>query len=384
VRARGLRIALVTAYPPSRGRLSEYGWHLVQSLAAAARVDRVHVLADTCPGAENSSSGKISVDRCWRYDRPDLPRRVARAIRGRDLDVLWFNLHMTSTSATRVGRFVGLSTPALLHAAGIPTLVTLHNMLGLTDLRQAGVGATQFDVLGARLATILVGRATAVCLLLPEYARLMRERYRARRALYVPLGTPGVPAADDGARDPRAVLAFGRFGTYKRLEDVLESVAVLSRSGPPLHLHVAGSDSVHAPGYLARLQGACGSLANVTFHGYVPEAEVPALFQRSAVALLPYGTIAGVSSVAMQAAMYGTPILATDIPGLRLLAEHGLRMTFYPPGNREAFANTLARLLACPGDRRQDVESNLRYCDAQSLDKVVERYLDLIATLRRA
>ena len=48
---RKLRLALVSAYPPSTGPLSEYGWHLVQYLEHSERIEQVYVLADRVPGS---------------------------------------------------------------------------------------------------------------------------------------------------------------------------------------------------------------------------------------------------------------------------------------------------------------------------------------------
>ena len=64
---RGLRLALVSAYPPSIGPLSEYAWHLVESLRRSERVAELHVLADRAPGAVPFDDGHLRV--CVRRGR---------------------------------------------------------------------------------------------------------------------------------------------------------------------------------------------------------------------------------------------------------------------------------------------------------------------------
>lgn len=118
-----LRIALVSAYPPSRRPLSEYAWHLVQSLQASARVERVHVLADRGPYDIAASDGRVTVHRCWNFDGIDQPLRVVRAARRLKVDAIWFNLHLTSAGNTRVSWFAGLSAPAVARCAGLTTIV---------------------------------------------------------------------------------------------------------------------------------------------------------------------------------------------------------------------------------------------------------------------
>lgn len=378
------RIALVTAYPPARGRSSEYGWHLAQALTASPRVADVHVLADRVAGAaDREREGTITVRRCWTFDRHDFPIRIAQALRGGGFDAVWFNTTLTSTGRRRLPRALALSTPAALRLLGYPTLVTLHHLPDLTDFSKALIQATRLDRLGAGAVVRVLGQANRVCLPLPEYADLMRARYHAKHARFLPLGAPGLPPRAV-ERDRNAVLAFGRFGSYKRLEVVIDAVASLHRAGHPVRLHVAGSDSAYSPGYLSSFQREYSRDPNIIFHGYMPEEALPSLFGRCAVAVLPYRTTTGVSSVGMQAAMYGTPILAADTAGLRIMSKLGLRMTFAAIEDTSAFASQLAAFLAAgPAAHAADVAHNLSYCAGVSMPRVVDSYLDEIEEMCR-
>ena len=380
-----LRIALVTAYPPARGRSSEYGWHLAQAIRASPRVAELHVLADRVAGAaDRPSDGNLTVRRCWTFDRHDFPVRIAQALGGGEFDAVWFNVTLTSTGRRRLPRALALSTPAALRLLGHATIVTLHHLPDLTDFSKALIRATRLDRLGAYAIVRMLGHASRICLPLPEYADLMKDRYRTKRARFLPLGAPGLPPRAV-PRDRNAVLAFGRFGSYKRLEVVIDAVARLHRAGHPVHLHVAGSDSAYSPGYLSSFQREYAGYPNVTFHGYVPETDLPSLFGQCAVAVLPYRTTTGVSSVAMQAGMYGTPILAADTPGLRLMNKLGLRMTFADIDDPSTFASDLAAFLAAdPAAREADTAHNLAYCAAVAMPRVVDAYLDEIEQLDRA
>jgi glycosyltransferase involved in cell wall biosynthesis len=376
--ARGLRLALVSAYPPSTGPLSEYAWHLVESLRRSDRVAEVHVLSDRAPGARAVEAGCVRVTPTWTFDAVDLPIAAARAARRLHVDAIWFQLHLTSTGNSRLSRFVGLTAPAVTRLLGIPTLVTLHNMLGLTDLDRTAVKAGRLDLLGARLATSLVCRANRVCVLRPEYAALLAAT-RGSRVCYVPCGTPGTPLARPVDTRRRGLLAFGHFGSNKRLETVIEAVAELSRTRPDAHLYVGGTSSRHNPAYLDRLQEQHRRAPHVTFLGYVPETAVPALFRRVAASVLPYATTTGMSSVALQSAMYGTPIVASDVPGFRALEREGLRLHFFEWEDRDSLVRTLEQVFDAPeAARRRDAQRNLDYCGRQRMDDVVDQYLDIV------
>lgn len=377
--ARGLRLALVSAYPPSTGPLSEYGWHLVECLRRSERVERLAVLADRAPGATPHTAGKVSVVPCWTFGGVNLPKAVVREARRLQVDAIWFNMHLTSSGNTKLSRFAGIVAPAAARVVGLRTLVTLHNMLGLTDLTETGLNATLVDVWGAHAATRLLRAADLVCVLRPEYADLLRVRYGLRRVRYMQTGTLGTPLTEPSTAPRRGLLAFGHFGSNKRLEQLIEVVAELSQDRPDIHLSIGGTSSRYTPTYLDELRQRYPSGEYVSFLGYVPEHEVRSVFLRSAISVLPYGTVTGMSSVAVQSAMYGIPILASDIPGFRLLEREGLRMSFFEWRNKESLKAAIERILdSAPEIRWEDTAHNLRYCERQRMETVVGEYLDVL------
>ena len=378
----GLRIGLVTAYPPSEGPLAEYGWHLTEALRTTDGIERVHVMADRAPGSVRRRDGALDVIPCWTFGSPLLGPSVVAAARRLPVDVLWFNIHMTSTGNNRWAWFGGVCAPAVARAAGFKVLVTLHNMLGLTDLGASGVRARPWDLAGAHLATRTLGFAHLVSVLRPEYLELLRSTYGMRRVVHLPHGTLGEPVAEPEPNDGTHILTFGHFGTYKRLETLIEAVQRLSESGMPVRLSIGGSDSRHAPGYLARMQARYGSMREVTFLGYVPERDVPALFRSAAVCVLPYATMTGMSGVAVQAAMHGVPIVASDIPAFRALEREGLRPRFFEWGDVSSLAQAIAALLRSPVERRTQAQANLQFASSQRMSMVARGYVALLDALR--
>jgi glycosyltransferase involved in cell wall biosynthesis len=379
---RKLRLALVSAYPPSRGPLSEYGWHLVQYLEHSERIEQVYILADRVPGSLTETAAKSRVIRCWSFGGAALPIAVVQQARRLNVDAIWFNLHLTSAGNTKLSRLAGIAAPVLARSAGFVTLVTLHNMIGLTDLTETRLNASPLDVWGAHVATRLLGAASMVCVPRPEYADLLRRRYGMHRVRYMPLGTQGTPLTTPPTISRQGLLAFGHFGSGKRLEHLIEAVAELSERRTDVHLRVGGSSSRYTPQYLEDLRRRHEGRGYVTFLGYVPEGEVSALFQNAAISVLPYGTVTGMSSVAVQSAMYGIPILASDIPGFRALEQEGLRLSFFEWRNKESLKQGIERILDSPADtRRQDALRNLEYCERQRMETIVDEYLNILESL---
>src|SRR5712671_5768549 len=72
-----VKLALVTSFPPSKGDLNEYGFHLARTLQHNARIS-LTILADG-PSLQPEIPG-FNVRRCWRFNSIFNLVRVLRAI----------------------------------------------------------------------------------------------------------------------------------------------------------------------------------------------------------------------------------------------------------------------------------------------------------------
>lgn len=118
-----------------------------------------------------------------------------------------------------------------------------------------------------------------------------------------------------GSKDPDRVVVLGRLAAHKRVDLALEAVArVRATSGRDVRVDVIGRGSdrdrlvAHAHGL--------GLAEAVTFHGFLPSAERDALLGRAAVHVCA-SDAEGWGQTVIDAAGFGTPTLARDVPGLR-------------------------------------------------------------------
>ena len=84
---------------------------------------------------------------------------------------------------------------------------------------------------------------------------------------------------------------------------------------------------------------------------FVTDPEIPALFRRADVVVLPY-LEADQSGVLYTALAFGKPIVASAVGGFPEVAAHGA-LRLVEPGDPGALAEALARLLGDPEARRQ-------------------------------
>jgi glycosyltransferase involved in cell wall biosynthesis len=385
-----LKVCLVTSFPPSRGDLNEYGFHLASALREHADVELL-VLADETPVDEEPVD--FSVERCWRFNSLLTPARLLTAIRKANPDVVWFNMGFSTFAREPLPAFLSIAGPALSRMSGFYTHVTLHTIFERINLRDAGVRMPRLYRTAGRVATHVLLRANDVTVLLPSYRSELLKKYRVHteRVHFRPHGTfsAGLPpnyTTETGtdAKAEKAVLAFGYWGTYKRLELVLNSWADINKDLPNAKLLIAGIDHPSTPGYLKSLQQRCGTNGNIRFLGYVPESDLPELFRAASLLVLPYSSAAGTSGVVHQACEYGLPMVAAGIPEIKELAhEYGVAAEFYSPEDGSALRTHIVRLLKSDEMRRRMAVQNLKAGKSMQMSQVVGGYLDLFKTRTR-
>jgi len=347
------RVGVITAFPPGRNSLNEFGFHLVTHLAANAELDRVVVFADETDEGPPLELQNTEALTSWKFNSLMTPLRLLRAVRKARVDAVLVNLQFATFGDERLPGGLGLLAPALLARTGIPTGVILHNLVENVDMQDAGFASnpimSKLMGLAGKALTKTILMADYVALTIPRYVELLQTEYGATNALLTPHGsfeeiaepTFGIP---DG---PRRILAFGKWGTYKTVDVLVEAVRqLIGRGYDDLELIIAGTDSPNSPGYLAGVQQGCADLSNVTFTGYVDEVDVAPLFESAAVTAFPYTSTTGSSGVLHQAGSYGRAAVLPAIGDfVEVIEEEGFIGQYFEPENASSLADALAKML---------------------------------------
>ena len=398
-----MKICLVTAFPPSGRQLNEYAFHLARELQRNSLIS-LTILGDRLTEYQwaTDERGKplsnrkqeelpdFDVIRCWDFNRLTNPWRLLRTVRQLKPDVVWFNL-VYSTFATPehpMAAFSGLTAPALMRAFGYYTHVTLHHILEHVDLAGAGVRQEKLYRLGSEFATRTLLKANSVSVLLSGYRRTLSEKYAAENVL---LGTHGIfahrPVPPDFARrgnPDQRILAIGHWGTYKRLETLMEAFPKVLQEVPNARLIIGGANHHTKPGYWEGIRDANGANPRIEFRGYIAEETIPDLFQTTSVVVTPYDSATGSSGPAHQACEYGVPIVSADLPDFRNMAEdEGMAIRFYRTGDAVDLAEKLITLLKSQEDQRRMAEQNYSAAIRMTMSSVVRHYLRWFELARR-
>ncbi|GAH15863.1 unnamed protein product, partial [marine sediment metagenome] len=86
----------------------------------------------------DESGAPVSVQQCWRFGDVTNALRLVKAVRKTKPDVVLFNIQFASFGSGKAAAALGLTAPALIKAAGYPTVVLLHNIMETVDLNSAG------------------------------------------------------------------------------------------------------------------------------------------------------------------------------------------------------------------------------------------------------
>ena len=388
-----MKLAIVTAYPPSKVTLNEYAYHLVKSFRQSKKVTELILLTDVTPEGKDinftENGCKITVKESWKFNSYSNIINVTKAINQTKPDAVLFNLQFMKFGDKKLAAALGLALPLICKIKQIPTIVLLHNILEQVDLESAGFTANKFlqkayNFIGTTL-TKLILKADLVAVTMDKYVTTLEKKYNVNNVKMIPHGTFEIPEkpSHNLPNGPLKIMTFGKFGTYKKVEAMIEAVEkVRATSGLDLEIVIAGTDNPNVPGYLKSVQEQYKNVPQLTFTGYVEECEVAPLFNESAVVVFPYTSTTGSSGVLHQAGSYGKAVVMPNLGDLATLIEdEGYRGEFFQPESTESLADAIEAIVTNDAYRIQLEEANYKAATAFPMERITNIYLDNFQTI---
>jgi len=149
----------------------------------------------------------------------------------------------------------------------------------------------------------------------------------------------------DGAhrRADRQVLFVGRFSPEKGLRYLLEALpAVVARLPNARALLVGGAEA--QDGEFHEMARRLGVADRVDFGGVVPREALPQIYAAADVLAVP-SLAEGHPLAPLECLACGTPVIASDLPGLRQTLEEGTAGRLVPAGDSAALAEAICEVL---------------------------------------
>ena len=388
-----MKIAIVTAFPPSKVTLTEYGYHLVKHFAQKDEISEIVLITDHTKEEKQldfkTNNCKITVKDSWKFNSYKNVVNIYKAINEEKPDAVLFNLQFMKFGDKKIPAALGLLLPMIFKLKRIPSIVLLHNILEQVDLNSAGFASSKllqkaYNFIGTTLTRFLL-KADLVAVTIGKYVEILNEKYKADNVVLIPHGafeTPPEPSFEL-PKGPKKVMTFGKFGTYKKVEIMIEAVQeIRKRTSEDIEIVIAGTDSPNTPGYLENVKKKYAHVPNITFTGYVEESDVPVIFDESAVVVFPYTSTTGSSGVLHQAGSYGKAVVLPDLGDLSLLVkDEGYRGEFFNPTSTGSLADAIQEIITKDDYRMALGKNNYKAACSLPMETITDMYIEHFNTI---
>lgn len=236
-------------------------------------------------------------------------------------DVIHTHLSTASLWGAVAGKLSGIPSIASVHAMNVKTCYVLSDMLATCS---EGVREHMMDqgIPGNRIEVM--------------YNGLNPRQFD---------DIPPMPEIRDELDLPRDVPVIGEvahLSPRKGQTHLLNAVALLLEHWPDLICLLVGEGEDHEE--LARRAHDLGIEEHVRMMGYRPDAR--RIMNAMDVVVLPSVEIEGLGVVLIEGAFLGKPVVGSDAPGIREALVEGNTGLLAPPGEAEALADAIGRILA--------------------------------------
>jgi glycosyltransferase involved in cell wall biosynthesis len=194
------------------------------------------------------------------------------------------------------------------------------------------------------------------------------------RVIYNP--APAVGSIEIIGRDEVALLFLGKLGDRKGTGDLVQAVAKLAPSFGNVRLLLGGDGDLAGTRKLAERLG-IGQYVETL--GWVASDRKRELLDQCAVFVLPsYNE--GLPMGVLEAMAHGLPVVSTPVGGIPEAITDGVEGFLVQPGDIDALADRLGRLLKDPALRQAMSEAAKRKVESTfALDRIIPQWVELYA-----
>jgi glycosyltransferase involved in cell wall biosynthesis len=314
---------------------------------------------------------------------PSILLRAWRLIREADV----VHLHLPQLDAAPLA--------AMARLMGRPVVLTYHCDLRLPKGLVHYV-ANQVSHLANHVAAQMANAIVTNTRDYAENSAYLRPYLAKVRAIFPPVEVAAVTEAGRAAFRERARVRPGqrligmaaRLATEKGAEYLAEALPTVLAEQPQArvlfvgqHQNVFGEEA-----YARRMAPLIEKLGeHWTFLGNLPPEEFAAFLQECELTVLPsLNSTESFGMVQMESMVCGTPVVATDLPGVR----QPVRLTgmgeIVPPANAEALAKAILRLMANPGQYRHGADHVRQQFAAETIAEQYEKLFEAMTVRAQA
>jgi len=367
---------MVTAFPPDKGRLSEYADVLVRKLSSDLSLP-IEIFGDSV----SPSSRSVRIRRVWRPNSSLSILKLWMLIAFSTARLMFFNLHMAVFGSARLTNFLGLMSPLIARITGKKVVTTLHN---IPDMMNVGLilKLSLPTRIGMRLAARFVVLGSHVIVVTTEsYTKLLKKTYGARVVRWIPHGAYFTDVEPTWTYSGRGkVLFLGYIARYKALRELAESVGILRHELPDAELLVVGEPHPNFREEGTKILKELTALPWVRLLGRMEDESLPGLVKEIDVAVLPYLTSTGTSGVLHLLSGLGVPFIVSDTPEFREMRAEGAGVLL-APSEPSALASAISRVIKDRSLAEELSKRSRHFAEGRSWEKVALAYAEIFREL---
>ncbi|OGC76994.1 MAG: hypothetical protein A2145_03630 [candidate division Zixibacteria bacterium RBG_16_40_9] len=174
------------------------------------------------------------------------------------------------------------------------------------------------------------------------------------------------------------IIYLGRIKKYKSVDDLIKAMPKVLEKIPEAELLIVG-DGDYKP-VLEKLVKDSKLSDKVTFMGYVSKEQKVKLLQKAWVSVYP-SLKEGWGLTNIEANACGTPVIASDVPGLRDSVLPGKSGLLFDYGNIENLASVLIQILSDQNLRNRLIQGGLEWAKKFSWEKTADKSLEIIENI---
>lgn len=373
-----MKICIVSGYHPSIGRGAEQIYNIVEELRRYSQL-HVTILSNRVPEAPPVEiSENLTVMRVWTPNSwVSILNTLSTLVKLKTdiIHILHTPLYYGNAIFTAAFTFLLLLVAKVLRKK---SLIWMEHVYPLSKVTKSTLeeyqarGSPLVLRFGLLVYTRLVGLLASLILVQTEVdLQTLKNYYRVRNARCLVIGMKGKRMAKKrakrilGLEDKRVLLVFGFISQYKGIEYAIKATATVVQRFPDAVLLIAGC--VHPrlaqAGFttepLKSLVKEVRMEDHVVFREfYISPTEHGLYYSAADIVLLPYLSSLGPSAVMMEAFLHHIPVIASNVDYLSEDLSNGITGLLVPPGDCDALAAAVTRLL---GDSRlyRAIEKNI-------------------------
>jgi len=187
------------------------------------------------------------------------------------------------------------------------------------------------------------------------------------------------PGRDKNLTEPARILTVGRLISRKRIDLLIESVALAKNNGLDIQLNVAGQGNILAQ--LRKLTADLDVAERVNFMGRVPPEQMPQLYRDNDIFVMS-SAHEGMSNAMLEAMACGLPIITTRCEGVEeLISDNGIVVE---EARAEKFAKAIKGLIEDQQAYRQMSIAARKQAENFTWKSTADKYLEIYYAVQKA